>query len=757
MVLTININQTSGENLKSSQDATFNATKKNKIESPFSDKDLIMKIEKLQDRRHLWSSESVRKERSPMVNAFLNKTVCTPTIDEGSEINCVDEAFAKKANIDLVPTSCSATSAGSTAMKVIGQTRDNVLLQIPYESSDVLWDLGKCVIIENLGVDILIGEPGKIDNEIITKSHLKIMETKDSNGKVVDVPYFIRNKKNRYLCKAVQSKVLLPEEAFSFQLPLHLQHETHLAVAPIREIKFNFIKPEIIEVKDKTIKVVNASGVPIRVKKKSCFADITTLKDSDYRLACGKVCTPPNDYTHLERPEIFSKTEANKSYTEQVVIDPDNQLSQDWKNQFKDVCEHFIDVINPNPGRYNNYYGDVDCSIDFCSAPPPSVKARFPNYFHEKLKTMAELMDTMESMGVLAKPEDVGVVPSFVVPSLLVPKPDKDEWRLVSDFTPLNIHIKKFETISPGIEEAKRMLAKFKFNIEMDLSNYFWQGGMKKEDMQYLATPHPFKGLRVYTVEPQGLRNASEHSYEKLTRIYGDLRQADKMTCMADGLYALGDTLEQLKENFIEILQRARNAGLTFKPKKIVITPRDTILFGWRKIDEGWRPIDHTVSPLTKAEEPNTVKQLRSFIGSYKQLSECIEGYAVLLNPLESAVASKESADRIKWTPELSEHFKTAKEALSNIDTIFIPKPSDKLDIFTDYSEENKAIGGRLLITRKDEKGLPRKLLGGHFSCKLNVHQKNWLPCEGEALGVKLIAKHYTPLIREQGSFHYSH
>ena len=63
-------------------------------------------------------------------------------------------------------------------------------------------------------------------------------------------------------------------------------------------------------------------------------------------------------------------------------------------------------------------------------------------------------MDKMESMGVLDKPEDVGVSPSFVVSSLLVPKADKDEWRLVSDFTPLNNHIKKFETVAPGIEET---------------------------------------------------------------------------------------------------------------------------------------------------------------------------------------------------------------------------------------------------------------------------------------------------------------
>ena len=54
-----------------------------------------------------------------------------------------------------------------------------------------------------------------------------------------------------------------------------------------------------------------------------------------------------------------------------------------------------------------------------------------------------------------------------------------------------------------------------------------------------------------------------------------------------------------------------------------------------------------------------------------------------------------------------------------------------------------------MLITRKKQGGVTEKLLGGHFSCKLNEHQKKWLPCEGEALGVKLIAKHYSQIIME--------
>ena len=53
------------------------------------------------------------------------------------------------------------------------------------------------------------------------------------------------------------------------------------------------------------------------------------------------------------------------------------------------------------------------------------------------MKVLADKMDVLEKWGVLRKPEELGIVPEFVVPSLLVPKPEKNEWRLVSDFTSL--------------------------------------------------------------------------------------------------------------------------------------------------------------------------------------------------------------------------------------------------------------------------------------------------------------------------------
>ena len=143
-------------------------------------------------------------------------------------------------------------------------------------------------------------------------------------------------------------------------------------------------------------------------------------------------------------------------------------------------------------------------------------------------------MDLLEEWGVLAKPESVGVSVDFVSPSMLVPKPDSPDYRMVTDFSSLNLYLKRIPNTSATIAQAKSRIAKARYVVHLDLSNYFYQCGLQKDDIRYLGTVHPFKGLRVYTVDPQGLKGASERSYEKLLRIFGDLIQDGRLAQMAD-------------------------------------------------------------------------------------------------------------------------------------------------------------------------------------------------------------------------------
>ena len=440
-----------------------------------------------------------------------------------------------------------------------------------------------------------------------------------------------------------------------------------------------------------------------------------------------------------------------------ITLDPDNIMTESAKRQITEVSRQFAHIFTRRPGKYNGYYGKVSTAIEFASKPTPNTKVYIPQYSEKQLDAMGNLMDQLVSYGVLQRPEDIGITPIVVSPSLLVPKSDPGEYRLVTDFSSLNKHIRKFASVSPTIAEARSALARKRYFVHLDLANYFFQCGVTREDSQYLGTFHPYKGVLCYVVMPQGKKNASEIGYEILGRIYGDMVADKRMTRQADSLFPQGDTFDELVENYTETLRRADLANLTFKPGKVVVCPLEIVLFGWRLKDSRWTPTEHTTSSLSIATPPTTVKGLRSFLGSFKQFTDCVEKYAVLLHGLEKLVGGRGSAERIEWTPDNLQAFEKAKSATKDVKAVTVPRPTDRLATFSDYSADTRSVGGRLEITRLVD-GVEKKFHGGYFSVVLDKFKKHWVPCEAEAAGVRLTLLHFEPYIRENhhNTVHYT-
>ena len=91
---------------------------------------LKRKVLRVEQCRHLWTC-SVRKEKSPSVKTLINNSApFTPTIDEGSEINVIDNKFCLRWNIKFIPTAHAAKAAGSSIMLVEGQTKKDILMNV---------------------------------------------------------------------------------------------------------------------------------------------------------------------------------------------------------------------------------------------------------------------------------------------------------------------------------------------------------------------------------------------------------------------------------------------------------------------------------------------------------------------------------------------------------------------------------------------------------------------------------------------------
>ena len=350
----------------------------------------------------------VRKEKSPSVKVFLQNCSGEAVIDESAELNCLDEDFCLKNGIIFRKTIVSATAAGQNKMSLAGETEEEILLT-PVHPSNIVWNLGACVVVKNLGNSILIGEPGKKDNKIVTVAHEKKIWTIDIEGKQVSMNYYVKKAKAQsFLCRAQENTTLFVGDNLQFQLPESFS-DTEIVLAPKRD--FNSLcdwpSAAVLKVVHNRVSIPNHSGRTIVIKKKQHFAEIATLKQvkiEDLSNSSVKKVydVGREDLSHLilpDRPAVNEKC----SYLEDVQIDPDNQLTPEWKKKFSSLCEKFTAIITPVPGRYNGYYGHVDNSLNFSSTPAP-VKARLPNYSHEKLLIQAQEMDKMEQYGVLCKP-----------------------------------------------------------------------------------------------------------------------------------------------------------------------------------------------------------------------------------------------------------------------------------------------------------------------------------------------------------------
>ena len=698
-------------------------------------------------RRVVKDRLQIRKEKSPAIQGEVRGTSFVITIDEGAELNLISADLAQKSRIPIIHTGERAMSADGNGLKVLGQTAKNLSVYGLFEGTKVELYLGPVLVVSNLEAELLLGEPGKVDNKLWTVPHRTTVKM-IRNGRKLSTPYYSKRSgtKSYSTAKVTKSVTVEEGELIKIEVPAEMQDEEYVYVVP-RLTDQQWFKPMVRRVKEGMVSLKNISADSVRLIRGRSFGEIrsTRVVQTPTLSVARKVITV-NDKKWRYKT-FASSNKPKKSYLEDVQLDPDGMMDKATRERFLKLLEQYEEVIDPAPGKYNGFYGDSDTKIKFVETPPPMDTTYSPDYSLEMVKTLADKLDKLIEWGVLVRAEDIGITVEHIAPSLLVPKTDGDGFRLVNDFSRLNNFIQKLPASSPTIQDAQNSMARKSKRIDLDLSNYFYQGGMRREDAQYLGVEHPFNGLYVYACEPQGLKNASEHAYMRLGRIFGDMVREDRLTRHADGIHVLGDDYEELYDNFAEVLKRLKNCGMTLKPSKVIISPHSSVLFGWRLEGSKWSPTAHTTSALAKCEKPTTVKKMRSFLGAFKQFTALVPEYAVLLHPLEMVQAGRQSSDKIEWNDELTKAFEAAQAATANLEAVHTPRPTDEIHTYSDYSEEAGAVGGKMIVRRKDSNGQVTELLAGHYSCKLDKHKKKWLPCEGEAAGIKMTLKHFTPWI----------
>ena len=238
-----------------------------------------------------------------------------------------------------------------------------------------------------------------------------------------------------------------------------------------------FPLPRISHVIDGNIFLPNPSSFPVIISKNDQLADVRLVSSSEKSKPdmSGVLRTAVTDQFY-PRP----KTSVPVCQIDKIQLDPDNHLSSEERKLFQNVIGQFKSSFTSKLGRYNGELGNLDAKVILNSSrvEPPSFPFRKINQPEALNKKQQEVMDAMEADGILVRPEDVGIVPTHVHPSFMVPKMDDGkftgEYRLVTGLSSLSPFLKPTRVPLPTIDEAFRKLSKWPYLVMADLKSWHW-------------------------------------------------------------------------------------------------------------------------------------------------------------------------------------------------------------------------------------------------------------------------------------------
>ena len=106
-------------------------------------------------------------------------------------------------------------------MSIVGQSKYPLQVQVLGCRVPITITLGKVTVIHNLGCPVLIGQPAKISNEIVTLPHKHKLTLKDIHGIEHTISYPLPPPKEMFVYETLKSpnlQILYPGETLTFKL-----------------------------------------------------------------------------------------------------------------------------------------------------------------------------------------------------------------------------------------------------------------------------------------------------------------------------------------------------------------------------------------------------------------------------------------------------------------------------------------------------------------------------------------------------------
>ena len=380
------------------------------------------------------------------------------------------------------------------------------------------------------------------------------------------------------------------------------------------------------------------------------------------------------------------------------------------------VCqlkEEYPEVFSDLPGKTSACQLKIDTGE---AAPRRSHPYRVPDRLKESVR--AEVNKLVE-LGI--------VVPSnspWASPVVPVPKSDGTV-RVCVDYRKLNEVTTADPYYMATMDEILERVGSSKIISKIDLAKGFYQVEVEPLSQEKTAFVSPY-GKFEFQRMPFGLKNAPAMFQRLMEVVLGDCYNYSAP--YIDDIIVYSENAEEHVQHLRCVLEALRQHGLTIKEAKCE-WGRVKLEYLGHVIGGGELAVPaHRAAAMAEYRQPQTKKQLRSFLGAASYYRQFVQGYARLSSVL-SPLTTKSAPCVVCWTVEGLEAFARLKVSLVDVCVLTVPSQQDNFVLHTDAS--GKGIGATLNVIR-DGKKLPVAF----YSKQLQGAQHHYSATELEGLAL---------------------
>ena len=334
-------------------------------------------------------------------------------------------------------------------------------------------------------------------------------------------------------------------------------------------------------------------------------------------------------------------------------------------------------------------------------------------------------------------------VSAYGSPALFAPKAD-GSLRLCVDYRELNAKTVRDRFPTPTAADLIARTRGARLFSKVDLHSGFHQLRIRESDCHKTAFVTP-TGHYEWVSAPFGLTATPSAFQRRMDFVLRDHIRAGYCVVYVDDvcIFTQSDDPVDHLAKVEAVLTSLREHELLAKGKKCQFFRTEMEFLGFMVSGEGVAPVPDKVEAIRQVPPPETVSNLRSFLGMANFFRAHLPSFAEISSPLTDLLrATGGGRQRIPWSWECNRSFELIKDMLTSAPLLRHFDPSLRTAVHVDASQN--AVGAVLLQWAPGE-STPRPV--GYFSRKLQGSQFRYDGRNAEALAVQLALSHWRHLL----------